>query len=93
MAHPSAVLPQELYILDGTNDLTLTGGKYVVAIYNPTAAAVTVDVTGAITKYDTDAYKLVKTEVTGVPIPTGGYIYGRFTNVESSAANVICYVN
>ena len=92
MAHPSAVLPQELYILNGSNDLTLTGGKYVVAIYNPTAAAVTVDITGAITTYDS-GYKPRTTEVTGVPIPTGGYIYGRFTNVESSAANVICYVN
>ena len=92
MAHPSAALPQELYILDGTNDLTLTGGKYVVAIYNPTAAAVTVEITGAITTYDS-GYKATTAEVTGVPIPTGGYIYGRFTNVESSAANVICYVN
>lgn len=81
-----------MYILDGTNDLALTNGRHVFAIYNPTAAAVTVDITGSLYTYQTDAYKELSTEKTGFPIPSGGTLYGRFTNVESSAANVVCYV-
>lgn len=81
-----------MYILDGTNDLTLTDGRHVFAIYNPTAAAVTVDITGSIYTYQTDDYKELSTEKTGFPVPSGGTLYGRFTNVESSAANVVCYV-
>jgi len=93
MAHPSDALPKNTFILDGTNDLALTGGKHVYAIYNPTAAAVTVDITGSIYVWDTDDYKPTTDEQTASPIPTGGTLYGNFTNVESSAANVICYVS
>ena len=92
MAHPSEALPKNMYILNGTNDLTLTNGRHVFAIYNTTAAAVTVDITGSLYTYQTDAYKELSTETTGFPIPSGGTLYGRFTNVESSAANVVCYV-
>jgi hypothetical protein len=93
MAHPSSALPNNIYILNGTNDLTVTAGTYVFAIYNPTASQVTVDLTGAINTYQTDAYKQTSSEVTGVPIPSGGTIYGRFTNVGCSTANVVCYLN
>jgi hypothetical protein len=93
MAHPSASLPNDIHILNGSNDLAMTNGKYVIAVYNPTASQVTVDLTGAITTYQTDAYKQNDSEVTGIPIPAGGTIYGRFTNVGCTTANVICYVN
>jgi len=92
MAHPSEVLPKNMYILNGANDLALTNGRHVFAIYNPTAAAVTVDITGSLYTYQTDAYKELSTETTGFPIPSGGTLYGRFTNVESSVENVVCYV-
>ena len=93
MAHPAAALPKNIHLLNGSNDLAMTNGKYVMAIYNPTASQVTVDLTGAITTYQTDAYKQNDSEVTGIPIPAGGTIYGRFTNVGCTAANVICYTN
>jgi len=92
MAHPSEALPKNMYILNGTNDLALTNGRHVFAIYNPTAAAVTVDITGSLYTYQTDAYKELSTETTGFPSPAGGALYGRFTDVETSAANVVCYV-
>jgi hypothetical protein len=93
MAHPSASLPNDIHILNGTNDLTMSNGKHVIAIYNPTASQVTVDLTGAIVNYNSSAYQQNDSEVTGIPIPSGGTIYGRFTNVGCSTANVICYVN
>jgi len=92
MAHPSEALPKNMYILNGTNDLALTNGRHVFAIYNPTSAAVTVDITGSLYTYQSSAYSELSTEVTGFPIPSGGTLYGRFTNVESSVANVVCYV-
>ena len=64
MAHPSEALPKNMYILNGTNDLALTNGRHVFAIYNPTAAAVTVDITGSLYTYQTDAYKELSTETT-----------------------------
>lgn len=93
MAHPSAALPSNIYILNGSNPLALSDGKYVIAIYNPTASQVTVDLTGAIVNYNNSAYQKNNSEVTGIPIPAGGTIYGRFTNVGCTTANVICYVN
>jgi len=92
MAHPSEALPKNMYILNGTNDLALTNGRHVFAIYNPTAAAVTVDITGSLYTYQADAYKELSSETSGFPIPSGGTLYGRFTNVGASAANVVCYV-
>lgn len=92
MAHPSEVFPKSIYILDGTNDLTLTDNHYVYAIYNPTGSAVTVDITGNLYTWQTDAYKELSSEKTSFPIASGSTLYGRFTNVESSAANVVCYV-
>lgn len=93
MAHPSEVLPKSMYILNGTNDLTLTDGHHVYAIHNPTASAVTVDITGSIYTWQTDAYKESNSEKTSFPIQPGATLYGRFTNVESSVANVVCYVS
>jgi len=93
MAHPSASLPNDIHILNGTNDLTMSNGKHVIAIYNPTASQVTVDLTGAIVNYNSSAYQQNDSEVAGIPIPSGGTIYGRFTNVGCTTANVICYVN
>ncbi len=81
-----------MYILDGTNDLALTNGRHVFAIYNPTAEAVTVDITGSLYTYQTDAHKELSTEKTAFPIPSGGTLYGRFTNVGAPVANVVCYV-
>lgn len=95
MAHPSSLLPSDIYVLNGENDLSLANARYVVAIYNPTAGEVTVDLTGAINTYsasDSD-YKLSTSEVTGIPIPAGGTLYGRFTNVGCETENVICYIN
>ena len=93
MAHPAAALPKNIHLLSGSNDLAMTNGKYVMAIYNPTASQVTVDLTGAITTYQTDAYKQNDSEVTGIPHPSRGTIYGRFTNVGCITPNVICYTN
>ena len=94
MAHPSESLPKNMYILNGANDLALTDGRHVFAIYNPTAAAVTVDITGSITNYSSgdSAYVETSSEVASFPIPSGGTLYGRFPNVGASAGNVVCYV-
>jgi hypothetical protein len=92
MAHPSEALPKNMYILNGTNDLSLSNGRHVFAIYNPTASAVTVDITGSLYTYQTDDYKELSSETTGFPIPSGGTLYGRFTNVGTATANVVCYV-
>lgn len=93
MAHPASALPKNIHILNGSNDLAMSNGRYVMAIYNPTAGQVTVDLTGAIVNYNSSAYQQNDSEVTGIPIPSGGTIYGRFTNVGCATANVICYTN
>lgn len=81
-----------MYILSGSNDLALSDGRHAFAIYNPTAAEVTVDITGSLYTYQTDAYKENSSEVTSFPIPSGGTLYGRFTNIGCATANVVCYV-
>lgn len=91
MAHPSNVLPTDVYVSDGTNDIPAPTGRHFFAVYNATAAAVTVDVTGSLFTYQTNAYKEISTEVTGLSIAAGGTLYGRFTNIDAPA-NVLAYI-
>jgi hypothetical protein len=91
MAHPSNSFPKELYVSDGTNDIPAPTGRHFFAIYNATSAAGTVDVTGTLYTYQTDAYKESSAEKTGLSIPPGGTLYGRFTNVDAPA-NFLAYL-
>ena len=47
MAHPSDTLPKDVYVLDGTNALVPSEGKFIFAILNPTAAAINATVKGS----------------------------------------------
>ena len=69
-----------------------TNGKCVYAITNPTGTAINATVIGSIYNWDTDAYKETATEDI-IPVQPGATIYGRFTSVTGSAADLLCYVN
>jgi hypothetical protein len=45
MPHPSDVLPKEVFVLDGSNALVPSNGKFIYAIMNPTASAMEVYIT------------------------------------------------
>ncbi|BCV03846.1 MAG: hypothetical protein CM15mV74_350 [uncultured marine virus] len=93
MAHPSNALPSRVYYHNGTNDIALTGIHYCYAIFNPTSGEVDLDLTGDIFTYQSDAYKEKTDELSGIKLPSGGTLYGRFTNIDSNTAGVICYVH
>ena len=92
MAHPSAALPQDIYVLDASHALVVTDGKHVYAIANPTATAINATVVGSIFNYNTDGYYEITTSDI-IPVQPGATIYGRFTSVTGSAADLLCYVN
>jgi len=79
MAHPSDSLPKDVYIID-SNNLSLTNGKRVFAITNPTAAAIDASCTGSNYTYQTDAYKQIDTAQT-IAVQPGATIYGSWTTV------------
>jgi len=91
MAHPSNILPTDVYVSDGNNDIPAPTGRYFFAVYNAGSATATVDLTGSFYTYQTDAYKELNTELTGFNIPSGVTIYGRFTNVDAPA-KVLAYL-
>lgn len=95
MAHPSDSLPKDVYVLDGSNALVPSEGKYIFALLNPTAAAINATVKGSIYNWDsgTSTYKQIASTATDViPVQPGAVVYGRFTSCNASAADLICYV-
>lgn len=95
MAHPSDSLPKDVYVLDATNALVPSEGKYIFAMLNPTAAAINATVKGSIYNWDSGegAYEQIASTATDViPVQPGAVVYGRFTSCLASAADLICYV-
>jgi|TARA_R100000482_G_scaffold76060_1_gene29523 hypothetical protein len=96
MPHPSDVLPKEVFVLDGSNALVPSNGKFIYAIMNPTASAMDATVKGSIYNYDGTApagYKQIASTATDViPVPSGATIYGRFTSCSAESADLLCYV-
>ena len=96
MPHPSDVLPKEVFVLNNTNALEPSNGKFIYAIMNPTADSINATVKGSIYNYDGTSpagYKQIASTATDViPVPSGATIYGRFTSCTASAADLLCYV-
>jgi hypothetical protein len=96
MPHPSDVLPKQVFVLDNTNALVPSNGKFIYAIMNPTAGPINVTVKGSIYNYDGTApagYKQIASTATNViPVPSGATIYGRFTSCSAATAGMLCYV-
>ena len=93
MAHTSDSLPKDVYVLDATNALVPSEGKYIFALLNPTAAAINATVKGSIYNWDGSAYEQIASTATDViPVQPGAVVYGRFTSCLASAADLICYV-
>lgn len=84
MAHPSQSLPTDIYILTNNNTLSSTSGSRFVAVYNPTAAAITVTVKGAVKEYDATSDKYISSASKAIAVPAGATIYGNFTEFSGT---------
>lgn len=86
--HPSNQLPRNQVILDGTNAFD---AETSYAIYNPTANAVSMTVTGSFWTYSGTASAYVEDGTAQtVAVPSGSTVFGRFSSVNGTAG-VICY--
>lgn len=89
MAHPANAFPKDLYQLSGGVALALTD-KYVYAMNNPTALAISATVQGSNYTVSGGAYAADSGNVT-IAVQPGATVYGRFTSVTGDG--LLCYVS
>ena len=88
MAHPANAFPKDLYQLSGGTALALTD-KYVYAMNNPTATAISATVKGSNYTESSGSYVANSGNVT-IAVQPGATVYGRFTSVTGDG--LLCYV-